>query len=190
MTQLALSDVHEEITTGFSTLTGSMEASERNIALTIKDNIEEIRTWGARHSDNMENLSTRLLHYRLLDKEVFIRGWYGIYRSSALVSQYLQVWDIIPGDIHIIKQATHSIRCYRTNITYKDSYCTVENSNTQKIIREYQVHGNNREDAMDMEVSEHYPVRSVKVTCFVFQRLDRVINFFIKAKSGFSISVY
>ncbi len=61
MTQLALSDVHEEITTGFSTLTGSMEASERNIALTIKDNIEEIRTWGARHSDNMENLSTRLL---------------------------------------------------------------------------------------------------------------------------------
>ncbi|PBK88318.1 hypothetical protein ARMGADRAFT_429431 [Armillaria gallica] len=154
MTQLALSDAHEEITTGFSTLTGSVEASERSIALTIKDNIEEMRTWGAQHSDNMENLSIRLLQ---ASRQSLYKG---------------VVSDIIPGDIHIIKRATHSIRCYRTNITYKDSYCTVENSNTQKIIREYQVHGTNREDAMDME------------------RLDRVINFFIKAKSGFSISVH
>ncbi len=60
MTQLTLSDVHGDVTTGFSTLAGSVKESERNIASTIKDNTEEIRTMGARQSENMENLSTRL----------------------------------------------------------------------------------------------------------------------------------
>ncbi len=60
MTCLGLSDVHHEVNMGFSTLTGSVEASERNITSTIKDNIEEIRTWGARQSEDMQNLSARL----------------------------------------------------------------------------------------------------------------------------------
>ncbi len=60
MTRLALSDVHDEVTTGFSALTGSVETSERNITSTIKDNIEEIRTWGARQSSDLQNLSERL----------------------------------------------------------------------------------------------------------------------------------
>ncbi len=60
MTRLALSDVHDDVTTGFSTLTGSMEASERDITSFIKDNIEEIRTWGARQSEDMQNRSARL----------------------------------------------------------------------------------------------------------------------------------
>ncbi len=75
-----------------------------------------------------------------------------------LSTQHLQVWDIIPGDIHVIKPATRSLRCYRIGITYRDSYCTVENSNTRKIIREYQAHGSSGEDVMDFKVSERYPV--------------------------------
>ncbi len=61
MTRLVLSDVHDDVTMRFNALTGSVEASERNITSTIKDNIEEIRTWGARQNENMENISTRLL---------------------------------------------------------------------------------------------------------------------------------
>ncbi len=60
MTHLTLSDVHGDVTAGFSTLTGSMEASKRNIT-SIKDNIEEIHTLGVHQNENIENLSTRLL---------------------------------------------------------------------------------------------------------------------------------
>ncbi|KAK0235498.1 hypothetical protein EDD85DRAFT_77617 [Armillaria nabsnona] len=133
MAQLALSDIHDDVTTGFSTLTDSVAASERIITSTIKDNIEEIRTLGTQQCENMENLSTRLLQ----------ASRRGLYKGV--------VWDIIPGDIHIIKRATHSLRHYRTNITYKDSYCIIENNNTPKIIREYQAHSHNGEDAMDLE---------------------------------------
>ncbi|KAK0458206.1 uncharacterized protein EV420DRAFT_1544157 [Desarmillaria tabescens] len=98
MTRLALSDVQDEITTRFGTL------AERNITSAIKDNIEEMRTWGVR--------------------------------------------DIIPGDIYVIKPATLSFRSCRA-IGYKDSYCTVENSNTLKIIREYQALGDDKEDAIE-----------------------------------------
>ncbi len=56
MTRLALSDVHDEVTTGFSTLAGSVVASERNITSTI----EEIRTLGVRQSEDVQNLSARL----------------------------------------------------------------------------------------------------------------------------------
>ncbi len=61
MAQLALSDIHDDVTTGFSTLTDSVAASERIITSTIKDNIEEIRTLGTQQRENIENLSTRLL---------------------------------------------------------------------------------------------------------------------------------
>ncbi len=84
-----------------------------------------------------------------------------------LLSRALQVWDVIPGDIRIIKRATCLSERYRT-ITYKDSYCTVRNSNTWKIIREYQAHGDNREDTMELEVSERYPVPWAKFSCPVF----------------------
>ncbi len=60
------------------------------------------------------------------------------------------------GDIHVIKPATRSSRRYRAHIASKDSYCTVENSNTMKIIREYKAHGNNGGDTMDLGVSECY----------------------------------
>ncbi|PBK81784.1 hypothetical protein ARMGADRAFT_774629 [Armillaria gallica] len=60
MTRLALSDVHEEVVAGFNTLTGSVAASERNITSTIRDNINKIRIWGARQSEDMQNLSARL----------------------------------------------------------------------------------------------------------------------------------
>ncbi len=56
MTRLALSDVHEEVVA----LTGSVAASERNITSTIKDNINKMRIWGARQSEDMQNLSERL----------------------------------------------------------------------------------------------------------------------------------
>ncbi|KAK0217184.1 hypothetical protein IW262DRAFT_1508642 [Armillaria fumosa] len=130
MTQLTLSDVHNDITTGFSTLTGSMEASERNIT-SIKNNIEEIRTLGVQQR--------------------------GLYKGV--------IWDIIPGNIHVIQRVTHSLRsCHCTGSTYKDSYCTVENSNTVKIIREYQAQGNNGGDTMDLG------------------QLDHAINFFMKQR--------
>ncbi|KAK0227482.1 hypothetical protein EDD85DRAFT_975149 [Armillaria nabsnona] len=127
MTRLVLSDVHDEVTTGFSTLNGSVAASERNITSTIEDNIEEIRTWGARQSEDIQKLSARLQGSRQWD----------IYKGK--------VWDIIPGDIRIIKRATASFCC---TVTYKDSYCTIGNSNTWKIIREYQAPGDNGEDPM------------------------------------------
>ncbi|KAK0235493.1 hypothetical protein EDD85DRAFT_77455 [Armillaria nabsnona] len=147
MTRLALSDVHDDFTVRFSALTGSIEASERNITSTIKNNIQEIRTLSLQRGESMEDLSTRLL------------------QASQQRSLYKGVvWDIIPGDIHIIKTVTRSLRCYRTGITYKDSYCTVENSNTLKIIREYQAHGNNGEDGMDLD------------------QLDQALGFFLKAK--------
>ncbi len=60
MTRLALSDVHEEVVAGFNALTGSVAASERNITSTIKDNINKMRIWGARQSEDMQNLSERL----------------------------------------------------------------------------------------------------------------------------------
>ncbi|KAK0443638.1 hypothetical protein EV421DRAFT_528643 [Armillaria borealis] len=144
MTRLTLSDVHEEVTTGFSSLTGFVEASERNITSTIKDNIQEMRTLGVQQSENLPTRLSQASRQR------------GLYKGV--------VWDIIPGDIHIIKRTAHSLRRYRTNITYKDSYCTIENSNTPKIIREYQAHGHNGEDAMDLE------------------QLDQSLDFFIKAK--------
>ncbi|PBK79197.1 hypothetical protein ARMGADRAFT_1093361 [Armillaria gallica] len=146
MTHLTLSDVRGDVIAGFSTLTGSVEASKRNIT-SIKDNIEEIRTLGVHQNENMENLSTRLLQ---------ASRQRGIYKEM--------VWDIIPGDIRVIKRATRPSKCYRTCITYKDSYCTVENSNTPKIIREYQARGNDGEDAMDMEA------------------LDQALDFFIKQR--------
>ncbi|KAK0443641.1 hypothetical protein EV421DRAFT_1735758 [Armillaria borealis] len=133
MTQLALSDVHDEVIMGFSTLTGSVEASERNITSTIKDNIEEIRTLGARQSENMENLSTKLQGSR---------QW-GLYKGS--------VWDIIPGDIHIIAPVTRSLTNYRV-VRYQDSYCTVENSDTQKVIREYLTSADNRKEAIEVHM--------------------------------------
>ncbi|PBK81772.1 hypothetical protein ARMGADRAFT_1091002 [Armillaria gallica] len=143
MTRLALSDVHDEVTTGFSTLTGSVETSERNITSTIKDNIEEIRTWGARQSEDMQNLSARLQGSQQR----------GLYKGS--------VWDIIPGDIHIITPVTHSLMKYCT-VKYQDSYCTIENSNTQKVICKYQTSGKNREDAM--------------------KQLDQDLDFFMKQR--------
>ncbi|KAG7439069.1 uncharacterized protein BT62DRAFT_135624 [Guyanagaster necrorhizus] len=147
MTQLAVSDVQDQVAAGFSTLTGSVEASERQITSTIKENIDEIRTLGARQSENMENLSTRLLqasHQR------------GLYKGL--------VWDFIPGDIRIIKPATRSLGSYCTTrtVTYKDSYGTVENSDTWKIIREYQALGDNGEDAM--------------------KQLDKALDIFMKLK--------
>ncbi|PBK71092.1 hypothetical protein ARMSODRAFT_63304 [Armillaria solidipes] len=129
MTRLVLSDVHDEVTTGFSNLTGSVVASERNITSTIKDNIQEIRTWGARQSEDMQNLSTRL-------QDSLRRG---LYKGS--------VWDIIPGDIHIIAPVTRSSTKCRV-VRYQDSYCTIENSDTRKVIRKYQTSGDNRENAM------------------------------------------
>ncbi|KAK0421729.1 hypothetical protein EV421DRAFT_1960944 [Armillaria borealis] len=113
MTHITLSDVHGDVTVGFSTLTGSMETSERNITF-IKDNIKEICTLGVQQNKNIENLLTRLLQ---------ASRQRGLYKGM--------VWDIIPGDIH-------------------DSYCTVENSSTLKIIREYKAHGNNGGDAMHL----------------------------------------
>ncbi|KAK0227500.1 hypothetical protein EDD85DRAFT_958113 [Armillaria nabsnona] len=135
MTHLTLSDVRGDVTAGFSTLTGSMEASERNIT-SIKDNVEEIRTLGVQQNENIENLSTRLL-------QASRQRGRDLYKET--------VWNIIPGDIRIIKRVTRSSRCYCTRITYKDSHCTVENSNTPKIIRQYQAHSNNGGgDAMDL----------------------------------------
>ncbi|SJL12469.1 uncharacterized protein ARMOST_15896 [Armillaria ostoyae] len=146
MTHLTLSDVRGDVTAGFSTLTGSMEASERNIT-SIKDNIKEICTLGIQQNENIENISTRLLH---------ASRQRGLYKGV--------VWDIIPGDIHVIKPVTRSSRRYRAYITYKDSYCTVENSNTLKIIREYKAHGNNGGDAMDLG------------------QFDRALDFFVKQR--------
>ncbi|KAK0227496.1 hypothetical protein EDD85DRAFT_958111 [Armillaria nabsnona] len=135
MTHLTLSDVRGDVTAGFSTLAGSMEASERNIT-SIKDNVEEIRTLGVQQNENIENLSTRLL-------QASRQRGRDLYKET--------VWNIIPGDIRIIKRVTRSSRCYCTRITYKDSHCTVENSNTPKIIRQYQAHSNNGGgDAMDL----------------------------------------
>ncbi|SJL12537.1 uncharacterized protein ARMOST_15965 [Armillaria ostoyae] len=148
MTQLALSDVHDEVITGFSDLTGYVAASERNITSTIKDNIKEIRTWGAQESEGMQNLSERLQGSQ--------QG--RIYKG--------QVWDVIPGDIRIIKQATRSLGSYRT-VTYKDSYCTIGNSNTWRIIRKYQAPGDNGEDPLE--------------------QLDQALNFFMKVEYGFPI---
>lgn len=167
MTRLALSSVHDDFTVRFSALTGSIEASERNITSTIKDNIQEIRTLGVQRDESMEDLSTRLLQasrQRSLYKGVVCIFNFIVILTLLLNNEHLQVWDIIPGDIHVIKTVTRSLRCYRTGITYKDSYCTVENSNTLKIIREYQAHGNNGEDGMDLKVGEHYPVPSRKFT--------------------------
>ncbi|KAK0443630.1 hypothetical protein EV421DRAFT_528109 [Armillaria borealis] len=146
MTHLTLSDVRGDVTAGFSTLTGSMSASKRNIT-SIKDNIEEIRTLGVQQNENIENLSTRLLQ---------ASRQRGLYKGM--------VWDVIPGDIRVIKRATRSSRCYRTCIKYKDSYCTVENSSTPKIIREYQAHGNDGEDAIDLKA------------------LDQALDFFMKLR--------
>ncbi|PBK71127.1 hypothetical protein ARMSODRAFT_973602 [Armillaria solidipes] len=143
MTRLVLSDVHDEVTTGFSNLTGSMEASERNITSTIKDNIQEIRTWGARQSEDMQNLSPRL--------QGSLRR--GLYKGS--------VWDIIPGDIHIIAPVTRSSTKCRA-VRYQDSYCTIENSDTRKVIRKYQASGDDREDAME--------------------QLDQALDFFMKQR--------
>ncbi len=162
MTRLALSDVHDEVTTGFSTLTGSVETSERNITSTIKDNIEEIRTWGARQSEDMQNLSARL--QGSLRRGLYKGSVYDFNHSSPVI-QHLQVWEIIPGDIHIIAPATRSLMKYGT-VRYQDSYCTIEDSDTRKIIRKYQTSGENREDAI--KVSASYPVSSARSTCSVF----------------------
>ncbi|PBK81769.1 hypothetical protein ARMGADRAFT_1091000 [Armillaria gallica] len=143
MTCLGLSDVHHEVTMGFSALTGSVEASERNIISTIKDNIEEIRTWGARQSEDMQNLSERLQGSQQR----------GLYKGS--------VWNIIPGDIHIIEPVTRSSTKYRV-VRYQDSYCTIENSDTRKVIRKYQASGDDREDAME--------------------QLDQALDFFMKQR--------
>ncbi len=158
MTRLALSDVHDEVTTGFSTLAGSVVASERNITSTI----EEIRTLGVRQSEDVQNLSARLQGSR---QRAFIRDQYVIFSHPTPVIHPLQVWDIIPGDIHIIAPVTHSLTKYRT-VRYQDSYCTVENSDTRKVIRKYQTSCKNREDAMKVSVS--YPVSSARSTCSVF----------------------
>ncbi|KAK0421910.1 hypothetical protein EV421DRAFT_1867648 [Armillaria borealis] len=142
ITHLTLSDVRGDVTAGFSTLTGSMEASERNIT-TIKDNIEEIRTLGVRQSEDMQNLSASLRQR-------------GLYKGS--------VWDIVPGDIHIIAPVTRSLGKYRT-VRYQDSYCTIENSDTRKVIRKYQTSGDNRENTM--------------------KQLDQDLNFLMKQRFGF-----
>ncbi|PBK81790.1 hypothetical protein ARMGADRAFT_774775 [Armillaria gallica] len=127
MTQFLLCDVHNDITMGFSTLIGSVEASERNISSTIKDSIEEMRT---SQNGNMENLSKR---------SQGSRQW-GLYKGS--------VWNIIPGDIHIIEPVTRSSTKCRA-VRYQDSYCTIENSDTRKVIRKYQASGDDREDVME-----------------------------------------
>ncbi len=59
MTHLTLSNVRDDVTAGFSTLTGFTVTSERNIT-TIKDNIEEIRTLGVQQNEKMQNLSASL----------------------------------------------------------------------------------------------------------------------------------
>ncbi|KAK0186765.1 hypothetical protein F5146DRAFT_1067333 [Armillaria mellea] len=100
MTHLTLSDVGANVTAGFGALTGSMEASERNITSTIKDNIEGIRTLDARQSEDIQNLSARLQSSR---QRGLYKGW---------------IWDIIPDDIRVFKRATRSSRRYRTSITY------------------------------------------------------------------------
>ncbi|KAK0186764.1 hypothetical protein F5146DRAFT_1067326, partial [Armillaria mellea] len=84
MTRLALSDVHDDATMRFSTLTGSVEASERNVIAVIKDNIQGIRTLSVQQSEKIDNLSTTLSQ---------ASRQRGLYKGV--------VWDIIPGDIHI-----------------------------------------------------------------------------------------
>ncbi|KAK0431065.1 hypothetical protein EV421DRAFT_201476 [Armillaria borealis] len=143
MTRLALSDVHDEVTTGFSSLTGFVEASERNITSTIKDNIQEIRTWGVRQSEDMQNPPARL--------QGSLRR--GLYKGS--------VWDIIPGDIHIIAPVTRSPTKYCV-VRYQDSYCTIEHSDTRKVIRKYQASSDDRENAM--------------------KQLDQALDFFMKQR--------
>ncbi len=88
-----------------------------------------------------------------------------IFCHYTLVIQPSQVWNIIPGDIHIIKPVTRSSMKYRA-VRYQDSYCTIENSDTRKVIRKYQASGDDREDVM--EVSVYYPVSSARSTSSVF----------------------
>ncbi len=103
--------------------------------------------------------------YGVLENGVFIRDRYVIFNHSTPVIQHLQVWDVIPGDIHIIAPVTRSLRKYRT-VRYQDSYCTIENSDTRKVIRKYQTSGDDREDTI--EVSVYYPVSLARSTCSVF----------------------
>ncbi|KAK0235533.1 hypothetical protein EDD85DRAFT_1025237 [Armillaria nabsnona] len=140
MTQFALCEVHNDVTTGFSTLIGAVEASERNITSTIKDSIEEMRT---SQNENMENLLKILQGSRQR----------GFYKGS--------VWDIIPGDIHIIEPVTRSSTKCRA-VRYQDSYCTIENSDTRKVIRKYHPSGDDKEDAME--------------------QLDQALDFFMKQR--------
>ncbi len=162
MTQFALCDVHNEITTGFNTLTGYVETSERNVTSTIKDNIDEIRTWGARQSEDMQNLSARLRGSR---ERGLYKGSVCDFQSFHSCHSSFTGMDIIPGDIHIIAPVTRSLRKYCT-VRYQDSYCTIENSDTRKVIRKYQTSGDDREDAI--EVSVYYSVSLARSTCSVF----------------------
>ncbi|PBK80338.1 hypothetical protein ARMGADRAFT_1092356 [Armillaria gallica] len=135
-TRATLSDVQDQITTRFSALTDTIETSERNIALAIKDNnhnIEEICTLEVQQSETLEKIQTTLQVYQQ-------RGLYkGVVR------------DFIPGDIYLTAAVPYT--CYYTSHHHEDSdfdeyHAMIDDC--PKLVRVFRVNSDRKEQVMQI----------------------------------------
>ncbi len=101
-TQLVLSDIQDQVATRFSALAGAVEASERNVTSVIKDNTKEICTSGVLQNETIEKLQVALRDFQ---QRGFYKGVVCPFSKPImfllLMSEPLQVRDLIPGDIYL-----------------------------------------------------------------------------------------
>ncbi|PBK58733.1 hypothetical protein ARMSODRAFT_102899 [Armillaria solidipes] len=107
-------------------ITDATEASRLRITSTVKAQscriIDEIHSLREIHREAREHTSR--IFANLQNRKGYFKG---------------EVRDLAPGDIYLIEKVPHN---------HQHGYCTVESSNTVKLIRIYQPHIGNEEDVM------------------------------------------
>ncbi|PBK58735.1 hypothetical protein ARMSODRAFT_103044 [Armillaria solidipes] len=107
-------------------ITDATEASRLSLTSTVNAQsyriIDEIHSLREIHREAREHTSR--IFANLQSRKGYFKG---------------EVWDLAPGDIYLLRMEPHH---------HRHGYCTVESSNTVKLIRTYQPHIGNEEDVM------------------------------------------
>ncbi|KAK0442011.1 uncharacterized protein EV420DRAFT_1082676 [Desarmillaria tabescens] len=146
-TRLVLSDVQDQVSTKFSTLTGLVETSERTVTSIIKDNISEVLTLGITQSENIEKLRMTLLQ---------------AFRERGNVYKGV-VRDLVPGDIYI--RAPVPRDSWQQNSNFDEYGATIDDC--PKIVRVYRVPADHKEQMIQQfqkEVDRRLHLRHPNIT--------------------------
>ncbi|KAK0451259.1 uncharacterized protein EV420DRAFT_730027 [Desarmillaria tabescens] len=145
-TRLILSDVQDQVSTEFGSLTSLVEASERAVTSLIKDNTSEMLTLGITQNENMEKLQMALV-------QAFRER--GIYKGV--------VRNLVPGDIYI--RAPIPCDSWQQNSDFDEYDATIDDR--PKIVRVYRVPADQKEQVIQQfqkEVDQRLHLRHPNIT--------------------------